>query len=69
VWGLGVGFGIVLAGTLLGDLANFYAFKYCLRGRAVKLEDSNPNYASLAHIVREGGFFLIIVIRLSAVPG
>jgi uncharacterized membrane protein YdjX (TVP38/TMEM64 family) len=69
VWGLAIGFGIVLAGTLIGDLANFFAFKYCLRGQAVKLEGSNKNYASLAHIVREGGFFLIVVIRLSAVPG
>lgn len=69
VWGLGAGFGIVMAGTLIGDLANFYAFRYCLRGRAVKFEESSANYASLTHIVREGGFFLIVVIRLSAVPG
>lgn len=35
----------------------------------MRLEEKNPNYACLAHIVREGGFFLIFVIRLSAIPG
>ena len=69
VWGLWVGFGIVSAGTFIGEIGNFYAFKYCLRGHALRLEERNPNYACLAHIVREGGFFLIFVIRLSAVPG
>lgn len=69
VWGLWVGFGIVAVGTMLGEIGNFYAFKYCLRGQAIKLEETNSNYACLAHIVREGGFFLAFVIRLSAVPG
>ena len=69
VWGLWIGFGIVCAGTFLGEVGNFYAFKYCLRSYAMRLEDKEPSYACLAHIVREGGFFLIFVIRLSAIPG
>ncbi|OCF43524.1 hypothetical protein I317_02674 [Kwoniella heveanensis CBS 569] len=69
VWGLWAGFGITAAGTFLGEVGNFYAFKYCLRSTAEKYEKNNLNYACMAHIVREGGFWLIFAIRLSAIPG
>ncbi|WVQ84285.1 hypothetical protein IAT38_006437 [Cryptococcus sp. DSM 104549] len=69
VWGLWIGFGITAAGTLLGEIGNFYAFKYCLRSTAEKYEKNNINYACMAHVVREGGFFIIFVARLSAIPG
>ncbi|WWC88340.1 uncharacterized protein L201_003250 [Kwoniella dendrophila CBS 6074] len=69
VWGLWVGFGITAAGTLLGEIGNFYAFKYCLRSTAEKYEKNNLNYACMAHVVREGGFWMIFIIRLSAIPG
>ncbi|TYJ53388.1 hypothetical protein B9479_005988 [Cryptococcus floricola] len=69
VWGLWEGFGITSAGTLLGEIGNFYAFKYCLKSHAEKYEKNNMNYACLAHVVREGGFFIIFVVRLSAIPG
>ncbi|EIW67590.1 hypothetical protein TREMEDRAFT_74454 [Tremella mesenterica DSM 1558] len=69
VWGLWVGFGIVSAGTFLGEIGNFYAFKYCLRSMAEKHERTNFNYACLAHVVREGGFMIIFMARLSAIPG
>ncbi|WVR06637.1 hypothetical protein IAU60_003669 [Kwoniella sp. DSM 27419] len=69
VWGLWAGFGITAAGTFLGEVGNFYAFKYCLRSTAEKYERKNINYACMAHIVREGGFWLIFAIRLSAIPG
>ncbi|EUC62843.1 membrane protein TVP38 [Rhizoctonia solani AG-3 Rhs1AP] len=69
VWGLWVGFAIVCAGTLLGEIGNFYAFRYCLRGRAIKMERKNPSYACLARVVRDGGFLVAFVVRLSAIPG
>ncbi|RSH90810.1 Tlg2-vesicle protein [Saitozyma podzolica] len=69
IWGLWIGFGITAAGTLLGEIGNFYAFKYCCRSRAAKLESKNLNYACMSHVVREGGFFIIFVARLSAIPG
>ncbi|WVO25065.1 uncharacterized protein IAS62_006450 [Cryptococcus decagattii] len=56
-------------GTLIGEIGNFYAFKYCLRSTAEKYEKNNINYACLAHVVREGGFFIIFVARMSAIPG
>ncbi|KAJ7483582.1 hypothetical protein FB451DRAFT_1393669 [Mycena latifolia] len=43
VWGLGVGFGIVVAGTLLGEICTFYAFLLCCRARGEKLEQSYIN--------------------------
>ncbi|PPR02682.1 hypothetical protein CVT24_002104 [Panaeolus cyanescens] len=69
VWGLWVGFGIVAAGTFLGEVGNFYAFKYCCRSRAEKAEKGKIWYACLARIVREGGFKIALIARLSAIPG
>ena len=69
VWGLWVGFGIVAAGTLLGEIGNFYAFKYLCSARGEKLEKQKLSYACLARVVREGGFKIALIARLSAIPG
>ncbi|GLB42916.1 putative SNARE associated Golgi protein [Lyophyllum shimeji] len=69
VWGLWVGFGIVSAGTFLGEVGNFYAFKYCCRARGEKLERTKITYACLAKVVRDGGFKIALIARLSAIPG
>ncbi|KAI9456794.1 snare associated Golgi protein-domain-containing protein [Russula earlei] len=69
VWGLWIGFAIVAAGTFIGELGNFYAFKYCCRARGEKLERTNIQYACLARVVREGGFRIALIARLSAIPG
>ncbi|KAF8524914.1 hypothetical protein BU17DRAFT_42509 [Hysterangium stoloniferum] len=69
IWGLGVGFAIVSAGTFLGEVGNFYAFKYLCRSRGEKLEKTNLSYGCLAQVVREGGFKMALIIRLSVIPG
>ncbi|CAG7852625.1 Golgi apparatus membrane protein TVP38 [Serendipita indica DSM 11827] len=69
VWGIGVGFAIVAVGTLLGEIGNFYAFKYCCASRGEKLERQKLSYACLARVVREGGFKIALIARLSAIPG
>ncbi|KAH9964715.1 hypothetical protein BGW80DRAFT_1179303 [Lactifluus volemus] len=69
VWGLWIGFAIVAAGTFLGELGNFYAFKYCCHTRGDKLEKTNLQYGCLAHVVREGGIKIALVARFSAIPG
>ncbi|OSC97850.1 hypothetical protein PYCCODRAFT_1447767 [Trametes coccinea BRFM310] len=69
VWGLWAGFGIVAAGTFLGEVGNFYAFKYCCAARGEKLEKTKLQYACLARVVREGGFKIALIARLSAIPG
>jgi len=69
VWGLWAGFGIVAAGSFLGEIGNFYAFKYCCRARGEKLEKSKIIYACLARVVRDGGFKIALIARLSAIPG
>ncbi|KAJ7022320.1 hypothetical protein C8F04DRAFT_1138424 [Mycena alexandri] len=54
-WSLPVAFCIVAAGTLLGEVANFlYAF--------------TMSYGLLAHVVRKGGFLVVLVVRYSAIP-
>ncbi|EJF56011.1 hypothetical protein DICSQDRAFT_164046 [Dichomitus squalens LYAD-421 SS1] len=69
VWGVWIGFGIVAAGTLLGELGNFYAFKYWCMARGKKMEETQMRYAVLAQVVREGGFKIPVIMRLSAIPG
>lgn len=69
VYPLWIAFGIVALGTLLGELGNFWAFKWCFRRLAEKYERKSLNYGCMAHIVREGGFMVILIARLSAIPG
>ncbi|KAI0365523.1 hypothetical protein BV20DRAFT_973068 [Pilatotrama ljubarskyi] len=69
VWGIWVGFGIVAAGTLLGELGNFYAFKWCCTARGKKMEEKRLKYALYAQVVREGGLVVPTVMRLTFIPG
>ncbi|KAI0806058.1 snare associated Golgi protein-domain-containing protein [Irpex lacteus] len=69
VWGLGIGFAIVAAGTFIGEVANFYAFRYCCSARGEKLEKQKLQYACLARVIREGGFKIALIARFSAIPG
>ncbi|KAG6816761.1 hypothetical protein H0H87_003156 [Tephrocybe sp. NHM501043] len=45
------------------------AFKYCCRARGEKMERTNLTYACLAKVVRDGGFKIALIARLSAIPG
>lgn len=45
------------------------AFKYCCRSRGEKLERTNITYGCLARVVRDGGFTIALIARLSAIPG
>ncbi|KAJ7736726.1 hypothetical protein DFH07DRAFT_893085 [Mycena maculata] len=67
-WSLPVGFLIAAAGTLLGEISNFFVFKSFCTGRSEKMEKSQLSYALLAHVVRHGGFLVVLVVRYSAVP-
>ncbi|KAI7941607.1 hypothetical protein MJO29_013681 [Puccinia striiformis f. sp. tritici] len=69
VWGLWIGFAIVSVGTLAGELANYWAFKYACSHRAAKLEKKDVNYACMCVVIREGGFWIAFLARLSAIPG
>ncbi|EPS39064.1 hypothetical protein H072_7154 [Dactylellina haptotyla CBS 200.50] len=69
VYGLWIGFGIVAAGTFIGEILTYFAFRTVLRSRAEKLERKNLDYAALARITREGGFWIVFIVRLSVIPG
>ncbi|KAK7940830.1 uncharacterized protein PG986_013217 [Apiospora aurea] len=68
VYGLWIGFAVVAAGTFLGEVGTWFAFKSLLRKKAVKMERSNLNYASLARLTRDGGFWIVFWIRFSIIP-
>jgi hypothetical protein len=50
------------------SVGTWYAFKYAFRSKALKLERTNLNYGAMARLTRDGGFFIVLVIRLSAIP-
>lgn len=68
VYGLWIGFAIVAAGTFFGEVGTWFAFKYTLRRKAIKLERTNINYGALARMTRDGGFWIVLVIRFSVIP-
>ncbi|KAJ7675452.1 hypothetical protein B0H17DRAFT_130803 [Mycena rosella] len=59
---------IVAVGTLLGEIANYFTFKYACSARGAKYEAKDLSYGLLAHVVRHGGFLIVLVIRYSAIP-
>ncbi|KAJ7186827.1 hypothetical protein C8R46DRAFT_880213, partial [Mycena filopes] len=69
VWGLWEGFGIVAAGTLLGEICTFYVFRTCLGRRAKTWELTNVGYGALSHIIHGGGLIVAVVVRYSSIPG
>ncbi|KAF8313091.1 hypothetical protein DL93DRAFT_2059505 [Clavulina sp. PMI_390] len=69
VWGVWKGFLIASAGHLLGEIANWFVFKYWCTGRSKKYEQQKLAYACLSTVVREGGFLAVLIIRYSAIPG
>ncbi|KAK3367612.1 snare associated Golgi protein-domain-containing protein [Podospora didyma] len=68
VYGLWIGFGIVAAGTFLGEVGTWFAFRYLFRKKAEKLERTNLSYGALARLTRDGGFWIVMLIRFSAIP-
>ncbi|WVQ96474.1 hypothetical protein IAU59_003579 [Kwoniella sp. CBS 9459] len=68
VWGLGKGFAIVAVGVFLGETVLFLVFKYWCRHRAERMTRKSLNYACLSEAVREGGFLMAWVVRLSVMP-
>jgi uncharacterized membrane protein YdjX (TVP38/TMEM64 family) len=68
VYGLWPGFGVVAAGTFLGEIGTWFAFRRLFARRAARLERTNLNYGALARMTRDGGFPVVLVIRLSVVP-
>ncbi|QRV81974.1 Golgi apparatus membrane protein TVP38 [Ceratobasidium sp. AG-Ba] len=71
IYGLGVGFSIVCAGTIIGESITYLACRYCFRSRAEKVESGNKGsirWPSLARVIREGGFLVAVVVRYTVIP-
>jgi len=68
IWGPWIGFGIVVAGTVIGELANFIIYKRLCLARGQRAEKNNIEYACFAHAVREGGWFMATAARWSFLP-
>lgn len=67
-YGLGVGFVIVAAGTLIGEIINFFVFRYFCFARGKKIENKSFFYACVSSAIRHGGFKMAALARYSAIP-
>ncbi|QRV81721.1 Golgi apparatus membrane protein TVP38 [Ceratobasidium sp. AG-Ba] len=70
-YGLWVGFLITCIGMTIGECITYYMFYSCLRPRAEKLEKVDgrtPRFAALARVIREGGFWVALLVKYSAFP-
>ena len=54
---------------MLGEWGNFFVFKYWCSARAKKMEEKDITFACIARVIREGGFMIPFMARLSAIPG
>ncbi|KAK7051778.1 hypothetical protein R3P38DRAFT_3305817 [Favolaschia claudopus] len=55
--------------TLAGEIACFFAFKYACTFRGKTFETNlNIEYGALAHVVRQGGLLIVLVMRYSVSP-
>ncbi|KAK0713578.1 hypothetical protein B0T26DRAFT_366796 [Lasiosphaeria miniovina] len=68
VYGLYMGFLVVATGTFLGEVATWFFFKKFGAEKAAKLRRTNLNWAGIVRMCRDGGFWIIVLIRLSAIP-
>ncbi|RDX41831.1 hypothetical protein OH76DRAFT_178073 [Lentinus brumalis] len=67
-WGVWQGFGIFAAGTVLGELGNYLAFRWWCMARGKKMEEKQLKYALYAQVVREGGLKVPVIMRFSFIP-
>lgn len=68
VWGAGIGFAIVCLGSFLGELANYFTFRYCCQARSEKIKSKSIQYAALSRVIQDGGVKVAIVARYSVIP-
>jgi uncharacterized membrane protein YdjX (TVP38/TMEM64 family) len=54
---------------MLGEWGNYFVFRYACTARTKKMEETNMNFACIARVIREGGFWIAFWARLSALPG
>ncbi|KDQ09151.1 hypothetical protein BOTBODRAFT_165190 [Botryobasidium botryosum FD-172 SS1] len=69
VWGPGIGFAIVCLGSFLGELANYFTFRYCCQARSEKIRSKSIQYAALTKVIQNGGVKVAIIARYSIIPG
>jgi hypothetical protein len=44
-------------------------FKYLIKGRGEKMEQTSISYATLARVIQDGGLKIAIIARYSLIPG
>ncbi|CCG81143.1 Golgi apparatus membrane protein tvp38 [Taphrina deformans PYCC 5710] len=63
-----VGFLIVIISTALGETILFLSFRHFLTSRLVSFRKKYKDYDIFVRIIEEGGTYMIVAIRCSAVP-
>ncbi|KAJ6478237.1 hypothetical protein C8R45DRAFT_1101627 [Mycena sanguinolenta] len=67
-WDLPEAFLIVTIGPLLDEITNYFVFRYACVAHGAKLEEKNLSFGLMAYVARNGSFWVILIIRYSAIP-
>ncbi len=69
IFGLGIGFVAVSAGSVAGAAAAFLIARYMARARVEEMARSRPKFAAIDEAISEGGWKIVALLRLSpAIP-
>ncbi|EIW86840.1 hypothetical protein CONPUDRAFT_161474 [Coniophora puteana RWD-64-598 SS2] len=65
-YGAWVGFGIVAAGTIIGE--SLITVKYLCKSYGEKIQKKSITIAAFCNVVQQGGFKIILLTRFSVIP-
>ncbi|KZP17661.1 hypothetical protein FIBSPDRAFT_933874 [Athelia psychrophila] len=68
IYGPAIGFAISGGAILIGELFNYFTFKYLCRARSEKMKKNNIKYDCLSRVIQEGGLPVAIISRYSIIP-
>ncbi|BFZ64545.1 hypothetical protein YB2330_005692 [Saitoella coloradoensis] len=70
VYGPWVGWGVIAVSTFLAECVLFVIFRRFFRERCLAFRRGHPrDWAVFCRVVEEGGWWMLVLIRLSAIPG
>ena len=69
VWKVWPGWGIASFGTVVGEIVTWFFVQWLFTNKSNALKHTNLRFAAMSRICYEGGFIVILIFRLSFIPG
>lgn len=65
VFGLGLGFGVVMIGATIGSALAFLFARYVVRDKVKRMLERKPKFAAIEKAISEDGWKVVLLLRLS----